>query len=86
MNEKYVLIVERGFPNLGSDAIKKGTVSHVVRQNDQSNTILISTLSVIAIMTLVIAVLIYYLVRFAKKKRKSYEGNFSSESVDYQKV
>ena len=48
LNKKYVLIVERVFPNLGGDANKDGTVSQVVRQDDKTNIILISSLSVIA--------------------------------------
>ena len=81
-NEKYVLIVERVIPNLCSKAIKKGTVSHVVRQNDQSNTILISTLSLIVIMTLVIAVLIYYCIWFDLRRKKE---NLTT-AISHQKV
>ncbi len=68
LNKKYVLIVERVFPNLGGDPRKDGTVSQVVRQDDETNIILISTLSVIAVMVIVIAVLTYCLLRVVKKK------------------
>ena len=92
LNKKYVLIVERVFPNLGGDANKAGTVSEVVRQDDKTNIILISTLSVIAFMLIVIAVLAYCLLRVVKKRstKKSQEksslDHVSPGSFDYQKA
>ena len=67
LNAKYVLIVERVFPNLGGDMNEDGTVSQVVSQDDRTNIILISTLSVIGCMTIVITVLVYCLYRSVKK-------------------
>ncbi|XP_028397303.1 uncharacterized protein LOC114521088 [Dendronephthya gigantea] len=68
LNKKYVLVVKRVFPNLGGDVNKAGTVSQVVRQDDHTNIILISSLSVIGCMLVAIAVLIYCLLRVVKKK------------------
>ena len=92
LNKKYVLIVERVFPNLGGDANKDGTVSQVVRQDDKTNIILISSLSVIGCMLIVIAVLTYCLLRVVKKRsmKSSQEkpplDDVSPGSFNYQKT
>ena len=92
LNKKYVLIVERVFPNLGGDANKDGTVSQVVRQDDKTNIILISSLSVIGCMLIVIAVLTYCLLRVVKKRsmKQSQEkpplDDVSPGSFNYQKT
>jgi hypothetical protein len=92
LNKKYVLIVERVFPNLGGDANKDGTVSQVVRQDDKTNIILISTLCVIVVMLIVIAVLTYCLYRVAKKRsmkqfqEKPNMDHVSPQSFNYQKA
>ena len=91
LNKKYVLIVDRVFPNLGGDANKDGTVSEVVRQDDKPNIILISTLSVIAFMLIVIAVLAYCLLRVVKKSTKNSHEKptldcVSPGSFDYKKA
>ena len=92
LNKKYVLIVERVFPNLGGDANKDGTVSQVVRQDDTTNLILASTLSVIAVMLIVISVLTYCLLRVAKKRsmkqseEKPTMDHVSPGSFNYQKA
>jgi hypothetical protein len=92
LNKKYVLIVERVFPNLGGDTNKDGTVSQVVRQDDKTNIILISSLSVIGCMLIVIAVLAYCLLRVVKKRsmKQSQEkpplDDVSPGSFNYQKT
>ena len=92
LNKKYVLIVDRVFPNLGGDANKDGTVSQVVRQDDKTNIILISTLSVIGCMLIVIAVLAYCLLQVVKKrsikqaKEKPTLDDVSPRSFNYQKA
>ena len=92
LNKKCVLIVERVFPNLGGDANKDGTVSQVVRQDDKTNFILISTLSVSTVMLIVITVLTYCLLRIAKKRsmkqseEKPTMDHLSPENFNYQKA
>jgi heme/copper-type cytochrome/quinol oxidase subunit 2 len=79
-----VLIVEHVFPNLGGDPKKDGTISQVVRQDHKTNIILITTLSVIAVMIIVIAVLTYCLFRVVKKR--SMKQSQEKLTLNYQKV
>lgn len=82
LNRKYVVIVEQEFPNLGGDTKKHpaGTVSEVIRNDDSTKIILISTLSTMGVLLILVIVLVVFVVR-RKKYNKREEECDSNEEV-----
>jgi len=73
LNKEYVEVVERAFPNMGSDVNKQqtGTISEVVRVQKSSHIVLFSVVgSAIRVVLLIIAVaVLVYRARMMKKKK-----------------
>ena len=87
LNQEYVAIVERAFPNMGGDVDKSedGTFTEVVRPQEKSHTFLFFALGsamVVILAITIIAVLVYIRTRVNKKKKQMKEPLSSHPPVN----
>ena len=81
LNRDYVVLVERGFPNLGGDVSKQqaGTIAEVVRPQESSHIVLFSV--AISVMVVILIILIAVTVFMHHSRMTALEPKKVSEAT-----